>query len=152
MRENPHMAVIDKELSRRERQVMDALYQLNRATAQEIMDALPDRPHYSSVRSLLSVLEEKGAVKHTRESRRFVYEPTVSPVRARKGAMRRVLSTFFGGSPERMVMNLLDPVDGPLSAAEVARIRQLLDSTPATAATTVPATLSPAPGTGIPQT
>lgn len=128
MRENPHMVANDKELTRRERQVMDALYQLNRATAQEIMDALPDRPHYSAVRSLLAVLEEKGAVKHTKESRRFVYEPTVSPARARKGALRRMLSTFFGGSPERLVQNLLDPVDGPLSAAEVARIRQLLEA------------------------
>ncbi|MES2705787.1 MAG: BlaI/MecI/CopY family transcriptional regulator [Verrucomicrobiota bacterium] len=134
MRENPHMALTDKELTRRERQVMDALYQLERASAQEVMAVLPDRPQYSAVRSLLAVMEEKGAVKHTRESRRYVYEPTVSPVRARKGALRRVLSTFFGGSPEQLVQNLLDPVDGPLSAAEVARIRQLLENSPAPAA------------------
>lgn len=121
------MAMPDKELTRRERQVMDVLYQLNRATAQDIQEALPDKPHYSAVRSLLTVLEEKGAVKHTRESRKYVYEPTVSPVRARKGALKRLLATFFEGSPERLVQNLLDPVDGPLSAAEVARVRQLLD-------------------------
>lgn len=127
MRKNTHMAIIEKELTRRERQVMDVLYQLNRATAQDIQEALPDKPHYSAVRSLLTVLEEKGAVKHTRESRKYVYEPTVSPVRARKGALKRLLATFFNGSPERLVQNLLDPVEGPLSAAEVARVRQLLD-------------------------
>ena len=123
------MAVIDsKELTRRERQVMDVLYQRTRATAQDIQEALPDKPHYSAVRSLLTVLEEKGAVKHTRESRKYVYEPTVSPMRARKGALKRLLATFFEGSPERLVQNLLDPVDGPLSAAEVVRVRQLLDA------------------------
>lgn len=128
MREKPHMGVShDKELTRREREVMDVLYRLSRGTAQDVMEALPDRPHYSSVRSLLTILEEKGAVKHTRESRKYVYEPTVSPVRARKGALKRVLATFFGGSPEELVQNLLDPVDGPLSAAEVARVRELLD-------------------------
>lgn len=142
------MAVIDKELTRRERQVMDALYQLNRATAQEIMATLPDRPQYSAVRSLLAVLEEKGAVKHTRESRRFVYEPTVSPARARKGAMRRMLATFFGGSPEKLVMNLLDPVEGPLSTAEVARIRQLLESPVPAASDEAFTTLNPVPPSG----
>ena len=121
------MAASEKELSRRERQVMDVLYQLNRASAQEVLEALPDKPQYSAVRSLLAVLEEKGAVKHTRESRKYVYEPTVSHGRARKGALRRLLATFFEGSPERLVQNLLDPVDGPLSAMEVSKVRQLLE-------------------------
>ena len=127
MRKTTQMAANETELSRRERQVMDVLYQRNRATAQEVLEALPDRPQYSAVRSLLAVLEEKGVVKHTRESRKYVYEPTVSPVRARKGALKRLLATFFDGSPEQLVQSLLDPVDGPLSAAEVARVRQLLD-------------------------
>ncbi len=128
MREKTQMALPETELTRRERLVMDVLYQRNRATAQEIQDALPDQPHYSAVRSLLAVLEEKGVVKHTRESRKYVYEPTVSPGRASKGALRRLLATFFEGSPERLVQNLLDPVEGPLSAAEVARVRQLLEA------------------------
>ncbi len=128
MRKRTHMALPESELTRRERQVMDLLYQCRRATAQEIQEALPDKPHYSAVRSLLTVLEEKGAVKHVRESRKYVYEPTVSPGRASKGALRRLLATFFEGSPERLVQNLLDPVEGPLSAAEVARVRRLLDS------------------------
>ena len=127
VREFPQMATSEKELTRRERQVMDVLYQRSRATAQDIQEALPDKPHYSAVRSLLTVLEENGAVKHTRESRKYVYEPTVSRGRARKGALQRLLATFFEGSPERLVQNLLDPVEGPLSAAEVARVRQLLD-------------------------
>ena len=122
------MAVVDEDLSKRERQALEVLYRLGRGTVQEVMERLPDRPNYSAVRSLMSVLEGKGMVKHVRESKRYVYEPTVSPVRARKGALRRLMSTFFDDSPERLVENLLDPVDGPLSAAELARLRALLDS------------------------
>ncbi len=121
------MAKTEPELSKRERQAMEVVWRLGRATAQEVHEAMPEQPTYSAVRSLLTILEEKGLLKHTRESKRYVYEPTLSPARARKGALRRLLSTFFDGSPERLVESLLDPVDGPLSASEVARIRAMLD-------------------------
>lgn len=105
---------------------MEVLYRLGRGTVQEVQEGLVDRPNYSAARSLLGVLEDKGMVKHVREGKRYVYEPTVSSARARKGALRRLLGTFFDGSPERLVESLLDPVDGPLSAAEVARLRALI--------------------------
>lgn len=122
------MSARDQELSRRERQAMETIYKLGRATAQEVREAMPDQPNYSAVRSLLAVLEEKGLLKHRRESKKYVYEPTVSPVRARRNALRRLLGTFFDNSPERLVANLLDPVEGPLSAAELARVRSLLEA------------------------
>jgi BlaI family transcriptional regulator, penicillinase repressor len=122
------MATVGTEhLSKRERQAMDVLYRMGRASAQEVLEAMPDPPNYSAVRSLLAVLEEKGLVRHWRESRKFVYEPAVSPVRARKGAVRRLLETFFDGSPERLVASLLDPSERRLSGDEMARIRALLD-------------------------
>lgn len=128
------MAAKEPELSRRERQAMEVIYKLGRATAQEVQAALPDQPNYSAVRSLLGVLEEKGLLKHARESKKYVYEPTVAPARARKNALRRLLGTFFDNSPERLVANLLDPVEGPLSTAELARVRSLLDAREAAAA------------------
>ncbi len=116
-----------EELSRRERQAMDVLHRHGQATAQEVMEALPDQPTYSAVRSLLSVLVEKGWAKHTRQSRKYVYKPTEAPQRARKSAVQRLLGTFFGGSPERLVASLLDPAEGRLSGEEVSRIRALLE-------------------------
>ena len=106
---------------------MEALYRLGQASAQEVMQQMPDPPNYSAVRSLLTVLEEKGLVKHRRESKRYIYEPTESPVRARKGALQRLLATFFENSPERLVASLLDPSERQLPAEEVARLRSLLD-------------------------
>ena len=95
-------------LSRRERQIMDVLYQRGRATAAEIHQALPDRPSYSAVRAKLRVLEEKGHVKHVEESLRYVYLPTLAPDRARRSALRHMVDTFFNGSVEQLVAALVD--------------------------------------------
>jgi len=95
-------------LSRRERQIMDVLYQRGRATAAEIHQALPDRPSYSAVRAKLRVLEEKEHVKHVEESLRYVYLPTLAPDRARRSALRHMVDTFFNGSVEQLVAALVD--------------------------------------------
>src|SRR4249920_1645158 len=81
-----------RNLSRRERQIMDILYQRGRATAQEILDALPDPPTYSAVRAKLRVLEEKGHVRHQEEALRYVYLPVVARDTARKSALRHMVS------------------------------------------------------------
>src|ERR1044072_879198 len=95
-------------LSRRERQIMDILYQRSRATAAEIHEALPDAPSYSAVRAKLRVLEEKGHVRHEEESLRYVYVPTVARDTARRSPLRHLVSTFFEGSVEQAVTALLD--------------------------------------------
>ena len=117
----------DGQVSRRERQVMDILFRLGKATAQEVMDELPDPPSYSAVRALLTILEEKGLVKHGKESRRYVYSPAVPEKRAKRNALKQLLATFFEGKPEKLVASLLDPDDQKLSADEIAKIRKLLD-------------------------
>jgi BlaI family penicillinase repressor len=117
----------DGQVSRRERQVMDILFRLGKATAQEVMDELPDPPSYSAVRALLAILEEKGLVKHAKDSRRYVYMPTVPEKKAKRSALKQLLATFFEGSPEKLVASLLDPEDQKLSADEIAKIRRLLD-------------------------
>ncbi|HET7040109.1 MAG TPA: BlaI/MecI/CopY family transcriptional regulator, partial [Gemmatimonadales bacterium] len=85
-------------LSRRERQIMDAIYQMGEATAQDVLDHLPDPPSYSAVRALLRILEDKGHLRHRSEGQRYVYLPTVSRDRARVSALRQLVRTFFDGS------------------------------------------------------
>lgn len=114
-------------VSRRERQVMDILFRLGKATAEEVMNELPDPPGYSAVRALLATLEGKGLVKHGKDSRRYVYQPTVPEKKAKRSALRQLIATFFDGSPEKLVASLLDPKDQNLSGDEIARIRKLID-------------------------
>lgn len=115
-------------VSRRERQVMDILFRKGRATAEEVMEELPDPPGYSAVRALLATLEQKELVKHTKESRRYVYSPLVPEKKAKRSALKQLMATFFDGSPEKLVASLLDPSDQKLSKEEIARIRKLLDA------------------------
>jgi predicted transcriptional regulator len=117
----------DGQISRRERQVMDILFRLGKATAEEVMNELPDPPGYSAVRALLVTLEEKGLVKHGKDSRRYVYQPTVPEKRAKRSALKQLIATFFEGSPEKLVASLLDPEDQKLSVEEIERIRRLID-------------------------
>ncbi len=115
------------QISRRERQVMDILFRRGRATAEEVLEELPDPPSYSAVRALLATLEAKELVTHEKDSRRYVYLPAVPEKKAKRTALRQLLATFFEGSPEKLVASLLDPRDQQLSAEEIDRIRKLID-------------------------
>lgn len=115
------------QISRRERQVMDILFRMGRATAEEVLEELPDPPSYSAVRALLATLESKQLVTHEKDSRRYVYLPAVPEKKAKRTALRQLLATFFEGSPEKLVASLLDPRDQQLSAEEIERIRKLID-------------------------
>lgn len=107
---------------------MDILFRLGKASAQEVLEELPDPPGYSAVRALLATLEEKGIVTHGKESRRYVYLPAVPEKRAKRSALKQLLATFFDGKPEKLVASLLDPQDQQLSQDEIERIRKLIDS------------------------
>jgi BlaI family penicillinase repressor len=123
----PMKRLEEGQISRRERQVMDILFRLGKATAEEVMNELPDPPGYSAVRALLVTLEGKGLVKHGKESRRYVYQPTVPEKKAKRSALKQLIATFFEGSPEKLVASLLDPQDQKLSSEEIDRIRKLID-------------------------
>jgi predicted transcriptional regulator len=116
-----------RNLSRRERQMMDILYARGRATAAEIHEALPDAPTYSAVRAKLRVLEEKGHIRHEEESMRYVYIPTLPRDTARRSALRHVVTTFFEGSVEQAVAALIDLSAARLDDRELNRISQLID-------------------------
>lgn len=110
------------ELSRRERQIMDVVYRLGRASAAEVRENLPDPPGYSAVRAMLRVLEEKGHLIHEQEGPRYVFRPTVSVEAARESAVRRLMRTFFDNSVEEAVATLLDVSSSKLSEEELDRL------------------------------
>ena len=116
----------EHELSRRERQIMDALHQRGRATAAEVQAALPEAPSYSAVRALLRILEGKGHVKHRREGARYVYLPRASRETARRSALERVVSTFFQGSVTQAMAALLETADTRLSDSELHELQQMI--------------------------
>jgi BlaI family transcriptional regulator, penicillinase repressor len=114
-------------LSRRERQIMDLLYRLGRATANEVMAALPGEPNLSTVRTQLRVLENKGHVRHEEQGLRYIYMPTVSRQAVRPSALRHLLETFFDGSAEKMLSTLLGSEGAKLTDAELERLAQLIE-------------------------
>jgi predicted transcriptional regulator len=116
-----------RELSRRERQIMDFLYQKGRATAAEVQANIPDPPGYSAVRAMLRVLEEKGHARHEQDGPRYVYVPRVARDRAKRSALRHVVRTFFDGSPEQVMAALLDDRSAKLSDEDLDRLARLID-------------------------
>ena len=121
MKKNPHA-----NLSRRERQIMDVLYRRGRATAAEVMEDVSGEPNYSTVRTQLRVLEEKGHVRHEEEGLRYVYVAAVPRQAARKSALRHLVDTFFDGSAEKVVGALLGGEAARLSEDELQRIAALV--------------------------
>lgn len=116
-------------LSRRERQIMDLLFQQGRATAADVQQALPDPPGYSAVRALLRILEEKGHVTHHQDGVRYVYVPRLDRDKARRSALRHLVETFFEGSAEQAMAALIDTHGRRLADEELARMADLIDRT-----------------------
>jgi len=113
-------------LARRERQIMDVLYKLERASVGQVLAALPDQLNYSTVRAQLRVLEEKGHVRHEEHGLRYVYFPAVPRHVARRSALRHVVETFFDGSVENVVAALLGGEVTRISRKELDRLARLI--------------------------
>jgi BlaI family transcriptional regulator, penicillinase repressor len=120
------MATNHPSLTRRERQIMDILYRRGRATAAEVMEELTGEPNYSTVRTQLRVLEEKGHVRHEEDGVRFVYMPAVPRTAARKSALKHLVETFFDGSAEQVVAAVLGGEASHLSDDDLKRIAELV--------------------------
>ncbi|MGH9140144.1 MAG: BlaI/MecI/CopY family transcriptional regulator [Vicinamibacterales bacterium] len=114
-------------LTRRERQIMDVLYRRGCATAAEVMADLPGEPNYSTVRTQLRVLEDKGHVRHDEEGLRYVYAPAVPRHAARKSALKHLVETFFDGSAEQVVAAVLGGEASRLSDEELDRVSALIE-------------------------
>ena len=116
-----------EELSKRERQIMDALYRLGKASALEIRESIPNPPTYTAVRTLLTILQEKGHVTYQRDGARYIYEPVVPRDEMALSVVDGVLQTFFEGSVERIVATLLERKDTKLTDEELDRLAELIE-------------------------
>ena len=117
-----------RDLSRRERQIMDFLFRVGRATAAEVMEGLPDAPSYSTTRALLRILEQKGHIRHEEEGRAYVYLPLVRRDTARQSALSHLLKTFFDNSVEQALAALLAIKGEKISEAELERMARLIEA------------------------
>src|ERR1044071_7199698 len=115
------------QLSRRERQIMDILYQKGSATAAEVLESMPEPPSYSAVRALLRILEQKGHIRHEESEGKYVFMPTMHRDKAKQSAIRHLVQTFFDGSREEAVAALLDTTSSKLSESELDRLQELID-------------------------
>lgn len=113
-------------LSRRERQVLEAVYRLGRGSVREVRDALSNPPSYSAVRTHLRILEEKGYLRHEEQGRRYVYHAVVDKREARRSALSNLLETFFDGSVLATVSTLLEREDLDLTEEELEELETLV--------------------------
>ena len=118
--------LLPKGLSRRERQIMQILYERGQATVAEVLAALPDPPSYSAARRLVAILEEKGQVRHAEEGGRYVYSPAETWTAVSKSAIEQVVESFFGGSVESAVATLLSSQKTRPSEDELQRLEAMI--------------------------
>jgi len=116
------------QFSRREREIMDAVYRLGEASATDVSRHLGDEDGYDSIRVILGILEKKGYLEHRREGKRHVYMPTVSREKATKSALSHVMRTFFQGSPSSAILALLDMSSSNLSPDELEEIASKIEA------------------------
>jgi BlaI family penicillinase repressor len=115
------------QLGRRERQIVEALYRLGTASVADVRANLPDPPSYSAVRGMLSLLEDKGYVRHKRDGMRYLYKPVIAPGKARQSALRQLVATFFAGSPLAAAAALIEMPDSKLSTEEREQLSALIN-------------------------
>lgn len=116
----------EKDFSRRERQIMQVIFAKGKATAKEVVAEIPDPPSRTAVRTLLTILVEKGAVTYERVGREFVYSPSKSRESVGRGALKNILNTFFGGSIENLIASHFSDPDAAVDEAELKRIQQMI--------------------------
>jgi len=114
------------ELGRRERQIMDVIYRRGKASVAEVRGDLPDPPSYSAVRAMLGFLEDKGHLRHEQEGLKYLYLPADDTTKVRASALKHMVKTFFGGSPERAVAALLEMSDTSLTEKDKQYLAQLI--------------------------
>jgi BlaI family penicillinase repressor len=115
-----------RDLTRRERQIMDSVYRRGSATAAEVLQDLPDPPSYSAVRAMLRKLQDKGYLLAAQDGPRYLYSAVIPAEEARESALHRLVRTFFDGSRAKAVAALLDPDEGALSADEMRELEELI--------------------------
>ena len=120
---------LQNDLSKRERQVMEIIYNKKNASAKEILDDLPNPPSYSAVRSILYILRKKGLLNCRKNGKRNIYYPTISPKKAMHSALRSLLKTHFDNSIEKAVTAILEAEDKNITNEELEKLSKLIDET-----------------------
>jgi len=116
-----------RDLGRRERQIMDAIFRLGEASVAEVRKELPDAPSYSAVRTMIRLLESKGLLRHRRDGNRYVYRPTQSKDAASRSALKHLIVTFFSGSAPDAVAAILDESSEKLTDEDLGRLERLIE-------------------------
>jgi BlaI family penicillinase repressor len=119
-------ANLHSDLGRRERQIMDVVFRLGKASVSDVLQELPDPPSYSAVRGMLRLLEDKGHVRHEQDGLRYVYLPTAGQEQAQTSALQHMVRTFFGGSASAAATTLLELPDAKLSNGDIQRLQRLI--------------------------
>lgn len=118
---------MQEDLTRRERQILEIIYSLEEASANQICEKMPEKLANATVRTLLRVLESKGLVKHRKQGKQFVYQPCVARKSAASSALSKVLDVFFGGSVEQALATHLSNPKTKLTPDQIERLRELID-------------------------
>ena len=118
---------VSQNLSRRERQIMEIVYELGEASAKDVEARLPDAPSYSAIRATMNKLEEKAFLSHREQDLKYVYYPTIEHDDARSSALQRLLKTFFSGSAKQAMSTLLDMSVDEVSDAELKELKGMID-------------------------
>jgi len=116
-----------RDLGRRERQIMDVIFQLGEASVSDVLARLPDPPSYSAVRTMIRLLEAKGFLRHRQDGNRYMYRPTQSHETASRSALQHLLATFFGGSATDAMAAILDLSADEMTDADLKRMERLID-------------------------
>lgn len=119
---------VTSELSRRERQIMEAVYQMEEASVADVVVKMPDDPDYHTIRVSMANLRDKGYLKYRREGKRYIYSPIIPEDKAQKSALRHMVETFFKDSPSKAVLKLLDISSAELSDDDVNQIQKWIDN------------------------
>lgn len=115
------------QLSRRERQIMEAVYRLGEADVASVQEELPDTPSYHAVRVAMAKLEDEGYLTHRREGRRYVYEPEIPQDEAKRSALGHLVRTYFSGAPSEALVALLDMSAGDLGEEDIAELEAWIE-------------------------
>ncbi|PQJ35545.1 hypothetical protein BSZ35_13870 [Salinibacter sp. 10B] len=114
-------------LSRRERQIMEAVYRLGEASVAAVQDELPDDPDYHAVRVAMAKLEDKGHLCHRREGRRYIYKPEIPREEAKRSALGHLVRTYFSGAPSEVLLTLLNMSAEDLSTDDIAELEAWIE-------------------------
>ena len=118
---------IFKDLSRREREILDIVYELGEANVSDVCGRMEDNPGYDSVRITLGILAKKGHLNHRRENRKYIYTPTVPRTRASRSAAMSMMRTFFNDSPKKAIMAMIDMSSTKMTREELEEIASYIE-------------------------